>query len=59
MDELKKSILEASNGVIVDFTEVSIKWATYCLRNLKDDLLVKGLDIARALSQFETTMKDL
>jgi hypothetical protein len=59
MDKLKESIWQASDGIIVDFTDVSVKWATYCLRNLKDDLLTKGLDIAKALAQFETTMKDL
>jgi hypothetical protein len=59
MQELINAIHEASNGVIIDFTEVAVKWASYCLRNLKDEMLVKGLDIAGALSQFDTALKDL
>lgn len=59
MDEVRESILKASDGVKENFTEVAVKWASYCLRNLKGDLLAKGLDIAKALSKFDTTMMEL
>jgi hypothetical protein len=58
MDDVKESIEKASDGYVVDFVEVSVKWATYCLHNLKDDLLAAGLDIARTLAQFDVTMKN-
>ena len=59
MDELRREIEKGAEGIPIDFVSVSIKWATYCLKNLKDDLLAKGLDVARALSQFETTLRNL
>jgi len=40
-----------------DFTEVATNWSAYCLHHLRGDLMRLGLDIARALSEYDRGLK--
>jgi len=40
-----------------DFADVASNWATYCLHNLRGDLLRLGLEVSKALSEFDRGLK--
>jgi hypothetical protein len=40
-----------------DFADVASAWATMCLHDLRGDLLSLGLDISKALSEFDRGLK--
>lgn len=40
-----------------DFSDVATTWSSYCLHNLRGDLLRLGLEIAKALSEFDRGLK--
>ena len=56
IDDLRK-FSEPEPDSIPDFTETAVEWSAYCIRNLRGDLLTLGLDIAKALSEFDRGLK--
>lgn len=58
MQELRQSIEKVANGDYgEDLTSAAVKFSEFCLRNLKGDLLERGLRIGSALTNFEDGLK--
>ena len=53
-DDVKPNELPAG---MPDFSDVATIWSSYCLHNLRGDLLRLGLEIAKALSEFDRGLK--
>ena len=58
MQELIKAIEKKKEGV-GDLRAAAINWAEYCLRDMKDETLKRGLTISMALADFETHLEEL
>lgn len=58
MQELVKDIEKVVDGHYeTDLTQTAVKFSEFCLRNLKGDLLGRGMAICAALVAFEDGLK--
>jgi hypothetical protein len=46
-------------GDTTPLTKISVKWAEFCIRSLKGDLLRKGLEISAAITDYDITVRGL
>jgi hypothetical protein len=58
MNELTESLRKfhdapAAADPIGELGEAAVKWSAYCIRNLRGDLLDRGLAISKALAEFD------
>lgn len=58
MQQLKESIERLGNGDYdEDLTNTAVKFSEFCLRNMKGDLLNRGLAVCSALCSLEDGLK--
>jgi len=56
MNELIKSIDEATKET-PDLRRAAIKWFTHCCNNLEEPLLTKGIDLGKALLNYQNSVE--